>query len=48
MTSSMVTTANTPGSFLASLVSIDLMRPCATVLRNILPYSMPGRRMVWV
>src|SRR5688572_9924670 len=24
-----------------------LMRPCATVLRNILPYSIPGRRRLW-
>ena len=31
----MVTTCSTPGSFLAALVSIDLIWPCATVLRNI-------------
>src|SRR5688500_8131355 len=24
-----------------------LMRPCATVLRKILPYSIPGRRRLW-
>ena len=29
-------------------VSIDLMRPCATVQRKILPYSMPGSRIRWV
>ena len=28
----------------AALTSMRLMRPCATVLRKILPYSMPGRR----
>ena len=28
-------------------LSIDLMRPCATVLRKIFAYSMPGRRMLW-
>src|SRR3979490_1292465 len=46
--SSAVTTRKTPGIFLAALVSIDLIRPCATVLRKILPYSMPGRRRLWV
>src|SRR6516225_1278067 len=47
-TSSQVTTRWTPGTFFAALVSIDLMRPCATVLRKIFPCSMPGSRMVWV
>ena len=37
--------AKTPGIFFAALVSIDLMRPCATVERKILPCSMPGRRI---
>src|SRR5262249_53385452 len=45
--SSAVTTRWTPGSLLAAPVSIDLMRPCATVLRKIFPCSMPGSRMVW-
>ena len=44
----MVTTCSTPGTFFAALVSIDLIRPCATVLRNSLACSMPGTRMVWV
>src|SRR5262249_30023955 len=43
-----VTTRWTPGTFFAALVSIDRMRPCATVLRKILACSMPGSRMVWV
>src|SRR5262245_537384 len=47
-TSSEVTTRWTPGTFFAALVSIDLMRPCATVLRKILACSMPGSRMRWV
>src|SRR5579871_402041 len=38
-------TRNTPGIALAALVSIDLMRPCGTVLRNTLPCSMPGSRI---
>src|SRR5579864_1113735 len=41
-------TRNTPGIFFAALVSIDLMRPCATVERKILPCSMPGSRIRWV
>src|SRR5262245_53193030 len=45
--SSMVTTCSTPGSFFAALVSTDLIRPWATVLRNILATSMPGSRMLW-
>src|SRR5580658_763434 len=44
-TSSEVMTRNTPGIFFAADVSIDLMRPCATVERKILPYSMPGSRI---
>ena len=36
------------GTFFAALVSIDLIRPCATVLRKIFPCSMPGSRLVWV
>src|SRR5882757_6393882 len=44
----MVTTCRTPGTFLAALVSIDLIRPCATVLRNSLVCSIPASRMVWV
>ncbi len=47
-TSSAVITRETPGTFVAALMSIDLMRPWATVLRKILACSMPGRRMVWV
>src|SRR5690348_11615087 len=39
-----VTTRCTPATAAAALVSIDLMRPCATVLRKILPYSIPGSR----
>src|SRR5580700_11718299 len=38
-------TRKTPGIFFAALTSIDLMRPCATVERKILPYSMPGSRI---
>ena len=48
ITSSTVTTCSTPGTFFAALVSIDLIWPCATVLRNSLACSMPGSRMVWV
>src|SRR5271154_1760986 len=44
-TSSEGMTRKTPGIFLAALTSIDLMRPCATVERKILPYSMPGSRI---
>src|ERR1700722_90606 len=44
-TSSAGMTRWTPGIFFAALVSIDLMRPCATVERKILPCSMPGRRI---
>src|SRR6202023_2464356 len=47
-TSSEVMTRNTPGIFFAALVSTDLMRPCATVERKILPCSMPGSRIRWV
>src|SRR5271154_433079 len=47
-TSSEGMTRKTPGIFLAALTSIDLMRPCATVERKILPYSMPGSRIRWV
>src|SRR5215470_11471545 len=47
-TSSPVTTQATPGIADAALVSIERMRPCATVLRKIFPCSMPGSRMVWV
>src|ERR1700722_8191194 len=47
-TSSEVMTRKTPGIFFAADVSIDLMRPCATVERKILPYSIPGRRIRWV
>src|SRR6516164_3475414 len=47
-TSSLVTTRWTPGTAFAACVSIDLVRPCATVLRKILACSMPGSRMVWV
>src|SRR5580698_2240318 len=43
--SSEVMTRNTPGIFFAALVSTDLMRPCATVERKILPCTMFGRRM---
>src|SRR2546427_4823133 len=46
--SSAVTTRWTPGKFFAPPASMDLMRPCATVLRKIFPNSMPGKRMVWV
>ena len=42
--SSTVTTRWTPASACAALTSMLAMRPCATVLRTILPYSMPGRR----
>src|SRR5580700_4690704 len=38
-------TRKTPGIFFAALTSIDLMRPCATVERKILPCSMPGSRI---
>ena len=34
------------GNLFAALVSIDLIRPCATVLRKIFPCSIPGSRMV--
>ena len=44
----MVTTCATPGTLFATLVSTDLIFPCATVLRNNLAYSMPGTRMVCV
>ena len=44
--SSAVKTPCTPGIFAAALVSIDLMLPCATVLRKIFPCSIPGSRMV--
>src|SRR5580704_12351972 len=38
-------TRKTPGIFFAADVSTDLRRPCATVERKILPYSMPGSRI---
>src|SRR5580704_2593324 len=41
-------TRNTPGIVFAADVSTDLMRPCGTVERKILPCSMPGRRIRWV
>src|SRR5580704_4375058 len=44
-TSSAVMTRNTPGIFFAAAVSTDLMRPCGTVERKILPCSMPGSRI---
>src|ERR1700730_13926958 len=44
-TSSDVTTRCTPGIFCAGLASIEMIRPCATVLRNIFACSMPGSRM---
>src|SRR3954469_15052821 len=43
-TSSAVTTLCTPGRARAASVSMLLMRPCATVERKILPYSICGRR----
>src|SRR5215831_14202280 len=45
--SSPVTTRVTPSSDAAALVSMPRMRPWATVERNTLPYSMPGRRRLW-
>src|SRR5262244_107516 len=48
MTSSAVTTRWTPGTALAAVVSIDLMRPWATVERNTLPCSIAGSRRLWV
>src|SRR5215475_6100349 len=44
----MVTMRTTPGTCLARLVSIRLIRPCASVLRNSLAWSMPEMRIVWV
>ena len=38
----------TPGISRAALTSSDLIRPCATVLRKILAWSMPGSRIKWV
>src|ERR1700732_2817628 len=38
-------TRNTPGIFFAADVSTDLLRPCGTVERKILPCSMPGSRI---
>src|SRR5262245_2707991 len=43
----MVTIWRTPGTCLAALTSIDLIRPCGTVLRKSFATSMPGKRMVW-
>src|SRR3954464_9969708 len=43
-TSSAVITECTPASARAALVSMRLMRPCATLERKILPYSIPGSR----
>ena len=40
-----VTTAATPGSASARLVSIDRMRACANGLRRIAPCTMPGSLM---
>src|SRR4051812_15862221 len=42
--SSAVRTRCTPANACAGATSMRLIRPCATVLRTILPYSMPGRR----
>ncbi len=44
--SSAVTTACTPGSAAALLVSIDTMRACACGERLTLPHSMPGSASV--
>ena len=46
ITSSIVATRNTPGNFRAALVPIDLIMPCATVLRKSLATSIPGSRIV--
>src|SRR6188508_2985757 len=43
-TSLEVTTLCTPGSARAAATSTCLMRPCATLLRKIFPYSIPGSR----
>src|SRR5688572_30728170 len=40
-------TACTPFNARAAAVSMDLMRPCAIVLRKIFPCSMPGICMPW-
>src|SRR3954464_2035526 len=45
--SSPVTTRCTPPTACAALTSIRRMRPCATLERKILPYSIPGRRRLW-
>src|SRR5688572_11736336 len=37
-------TRYTPATACAAATSMRLMRPCAIVLRKILPYSIPGRR----
>src|SRR5258708_4314234 len=42
--SAAVTRLCTPATARAALTSMRLMRPCATVERKILPYSIPGRR----
>src|SRR5258706_9262641 len=42
--SSPVTTLCTPASARAAEVSMRLMRPCETLERKILPYSIPGSR----
>src|SRR6516165_142771 len=46
--SSPVTTRCTPASARAAVVSMRLIMPCGTVERNTFPYSMPGRRRLWV
>src|ERR1051326_8325424 len=46
-TSAEVTTLCTPARARAAEASMLLMRPCATVLRKILPYSICGRRRLW-
>src|ERR1019366_4343059 len=43
-----VMTRWTPLSAAAALVSMDNSRPCGTVLRKILQYSIPGRRRLCV
>src|SRR3990172_8027883 len=44
--SSAVITRCTPSTAAAALTSIERMLACATVLRKIFPYSMPGKRML--
>src|SRR5437899_510135 len=45
--SAAVTTRCTPPTAWAALTSRRLILPCATLLRKILPHSMPGRRRLW-